>query len=319
MSDVEIVVIGSCNVDLITYTPRFPYPGETIHGNKYEKGLGGKGANQCVAAAKLGARTAMVGKVGLDADGDDFLRQFCSLGINTKLISQTKNTATGIATILVNDEGNNAIVIVPGANLELQPKDAISAGELVKSAEIVVCQNEIPLDVTLEALRTAKFFNKFTIFNPAPAPLQPLDEEFYLLSDIICCNESETYALTNIEINSVADAKKAALQLCKIGCKLPILTLGENGCVYVEKNCANDLPVHVMPSQINALDTTGAGDAFVGALAFFLIRFPLLSLHEKISRACRVASLSVLKKGTQSSYPDAKDLPSALLTNSNAF
>ena len=307
---IEIAIVGSCNVDHITYTTRFPVAGETLNGHLYVTGLGGKGANQCVAARKLGAKTAMVGKVGFDSDGDSYFQKFTSLGINTEYLLRTDESATGIASITVNDSGNNTIVIVSGANLKLEPLDVAAALKIIQEAKVIVCQNEIPVEVTLEALKSAKKCDKFTIFNPAPAPLQDLCLDFYKFSDIICCNETESFALTDINVQSVEDAKNAAQKLVQKGCKIGIVTLGEKGCVYFETNGTD--PVHVKAEKVNAVDTTGAGDSFVGALAYFHVTFPNISLFEKIKRANCVAASSVCKEGTQSSYPSRTDLPYCL-------
>jgi len=314
MNEIDVIIIGSCNVDHITYTPQFPKPGETLHGTRYVNGLGGKGANQCVAARKLGANAAMVGKVGFDNDGDSFINQFHSLNIDTKFLTRTKSAATGIATIIVDESGCNSIVIVTGANMCLEPSDVRAARSAVEKAKIVVCQNEIELESTLEALKTAKSCGKFTMFNPAPAPLHDLSKEFYELSDIICCNETEAYALTGITTDTVANAEIAAQKLVEKGAEIALVTLGENGCVLLEKGTKK--AVHVKTPQVNAIDTTGAGDCFVGALGFFLANYPDLSLAQKVDRACRIASYSVCKGGTQSSFPSRSDLPEILFSNS---
>ena len=314
MSKIDVVIVGSCNVDHITYTPRFPKPGETLHGSRYVNGLGGKGANQCVAARKLGANTAMVGKVGFDNDGDSFVNQFRSLDIDTENLTRTKNSATGIATIIVDESGDNSIVIVPGANMSLETSDVTAAEEIIQKSKIVVCQNEIGLETTLEALRTAKSCGKFTILNPAPAPLQDLDNDFYKFSDVICCNETETLVLTGITIENVETAGIAARKLVEKGAQIAIITLGENGCVVFQKDLEE--AVHVEAPKVDAIDTTGAGDSFVGTLAFFSASFPNLPLIEKTRRACEIASYSVCKEGTQSSFPSKSDLPSSLFSNS---
>ena len=310
MSVVEIVVVGSCNVDHITYTSRFPTPGETIYGLNYVTGLGGKGANQCVAASKLGAKCAMVGKVGIDSDGESYYQAFQNLNINTEFLRKTSKSATGIATIIVDQNGTNNIIIVPGANLSLSQLDIAAAESLIHSSKVVLCQNEISLTVTLQALKTAKSHGIYTIFNPAPAPLTELENDFFLQSDLICCNESEGFSLTGIKINNIRDAGKAALQIVKKGCQTAVLTLGENGCVFAEKG-KHDYE-HVPAYKVEAVDTTGAGDSLVGSLAFFIVCYPHLSLKEKLKRASYVAGVSVGKKGTQSSYPNKSELISQL-------
>ena len=256
----------------------------------------------------------MIGKLGHDIDGDNFVNQFCSLNINTEFLTRTKKAATGIATIIVDELGNNAIVIVTGANMCLEPDDVIAAKSIIQKSKIVVCQNEISLTTTLEALKTAKFYGKFTIFNPAPAPLQDLKEEFYQCSDIICCNETETLALTGISVKTIDSAKTAAFELVQKGASIAIITMGENGCVFMENSSSK--PIHIVAPQTKAIDTTGAGDCFVGALAFLMASFPSLSLSNKIERACKIASKSVCKEGTQSSFPSQSDLCPSLFSAS---
>lgn len=314
MNSIEIVIVGSCNVDHITYTSRFPTPGETIYGLNYVKGLGGKGANQCVAASKLGGRCAMVGKVGKDGDGELYYQAFEKLGVNTKFLQKISDSSTGIATITVDKNGTNNIIIVPGANLCLSSTDVVAAKELISGAKVVLCQNEIQLQSTLQALKTAKSCGKFTIFNPAPAPTEEVDKEFFEMSDLICCNETEAFCLSGVKVQSIEDAGKAAIQIVAKGCRIAVLTLGEKGCVFAEKNNSNY--VHVPAHKVKAVDTTGAGDSLVGSLAFFIVCFPHLSLKEKIKRASYVAAISVCNKGTQSSYPNKQELKPELFLES---
>ncbi|XP_076815813.1 ribokinase-like isoform X1 [Clavelina lepadiformis] len=314
---VEIAVVGSCNMDLITYTSRLPHIGETMHGHKFVKGYGGKGANQCVAAAKLGAYTAMIGKVGEDNDGDSFIKNFNTFGVNTDHVLRTKSSATGVASISVIDGGGNAIIIAAGANLDLSLQDVNNASNIISKANVLLCQLEVHPLTTLHALKLAKLHNVKTILNPAPAPDNGLDIEFYTNSDIICPNEAEATSLTDVCVNDVESAKKAALILVEKGCEVGIITLGSQGCVYAVRSVSK--AVHIKPDTVKTIDTTGAGDAFAGALAFFVVRFPNISLHEKISRACYIASKSVCYEGTQKSYPYAANVPINLFGFDNMF
>ncbi|XP_067223144.1 ribokinase isoform X6 [Chanodichthys erythropterus] len=226
--------------------PRLPKAGETIHGHKFFIGFGGKGANQCVQAARMGAKTAMVCKVGRDVFGNDYIQNFKNNGISTAYAEQTENAATGAASIIVNDTGENAIVIVAGANMLLGQEELQRAQSAIVNAKVLLCQLEINPDASLQALRMAKENHVKTIFNPAPA-VADLHSDFYKASDVFCCNESE-----------------------------------------------------------------GAGDSFIGALAFYMAHYPTMPLEEMARRANLVAAVSVQTVGTQTSFPFRKDLPTEL-------
>ncbi|XP_069092324.1 ribokinase isoform X2 [Pleurodeles waltl] len=287
-SAAAVVVVGSCMTDLVSLTTRLPKAGETIHGHKFFIGFGGKGANQCIQAARLGGKTAMICKVGKDSFGNDYLENF-----------KKNNVCTG----------QNAIVIVAGANLLLDSKDLERASAAICGAKVMVCQLEITPAISLEVLKLAHANRVKTIFNPAPA-IADLDPGFYSHTDVFCCNESEAEILTGVSVNSPKDAEEAATVLLKRGCKLVIVTLGAEGCVLLS---AKDSPAkHVPAEKVKAVDTTGAGDSFVGALAFYMAYYPDLGMEEMINRSCSIASVSVQSAGTQSSYPFRKDLAQAL-------
>ncbi|XP_078068382.1 ribokinase isoform X2 [Mustelus asterias] len=282
----DVVVVGSCMTDLVSYTPRLPKAGETIHGHKFLIGFGGKGANQCIQAARLGAKSAMVDYVG-----------------------QTDEASTGVAPITVNDEGQNAIVIVAGANLLLNSEDLEQASKVIGCAKVVVCQLEIRPAVTLTALKIAHKAGVKTIFNPAPA-IADLDPEFYKETDVFCCNETEAEILTGIEVCSVASAGKAGSALLEKGCRSVIITLGAEGSVLMSLD--KRTPHYIPTKKVKAVDTTGAGDSFVGALAFYMAYYPCMELEEMSRRACDIASVSVQSQGTQASYPYRAQLPQEL-------
>ncbi|XP_054018405.1 ribokinase isoform X2 [Dryobates pubescens] len=247
----EVVVVGSCMTDLVSFTTRLPRAGETILGHKFFTGFGGKGANQCVQSARLGAQTSLICKVGKDSFGNDYVENLKRNGISTAFVGQTTDAATGTASIIVNSE--------------------------VK-----------------------------TLFNPAPA-LADLDPQFYTHSDIFCCNETEAEILTGIPVGNLEDAEKVGRVLLERGCKLVIVTLGAEGCMMI--SVEEPIPKHVPAGKVRAVDTTGAGDSFVGALAFYLAYYPQLPMEEMIRKSNCVASVSVQASGTQSSYPYRKDLP----------
>jgi ribokinase len=306
MTKPKICVVGASNLDLISYVPRLPRLGETLHGTRFHMGYGGKGANQAVMAAKLGGDVAMVTKLGQDIFGENTLKNFQSWGVDTQHVLFTDQAFSGVAPIAVDPDGHNALIIVTGANDLLTSEEIEAARATIAAAQILVCQLEVPVETTLSALRIARQEGVTTIFNPAPARPN-LPEEFYQLSDIFCPNESETELLTDLPVNSQEEAEAAARVLMERGAGTVILTLGERGSLLVTA----DGSVHVPATPVKALDTTGAGDAYVGSLAYFLAAGK--SLTEAIRRANHIAAISVQSAGTQTSFPVAGDLPSDLL------
>ena len=302
----KVCVVGACNLDLISYVPRLPSLGETLHGSRFHMGFGGKGANQAVMAAKLGGDVTMVTKLGQDVFGENTLKNFESWGVNTEHVHFTDQAFSGVAPIAVDPQGHNSIIIVTGANDLLTPDDIEAARPAIAAAQIMVCQLEIPLEINLAALRLARQEGVKTIFNPAPARSE-LPEELYQLSDIFCPNESETELLTDISIKTLEDAQNAARVLVERGAATVILTLGKRGSLLVTRDSTEHVPVEA----VRALDTTGAGDAFVGSLAFFLAAGKPLT--DAIKRANAIAAISVQASGTQTSFPEAKDLLPELL------
>ncbi|XP_019826054.2 ribokinase isoform X2 [Bos indicus] len=248
-----VVVVGSCMTDLVSLTSRLPKTGETIHGHKFFIGFGGKGANQCVQAARLGAKTSMVCKVGKDSFGNDYIENLKQNDISTEFTYQTKDAATGAASIIVDNEGQNIIVIVAGANLLLNTEDLREAASAISRAKVMICQLEVTPATSLEALRIAHSNGVKTLFNPAPA-IADLDPEFYTLSDVFCCNESEAEILTGLEVCSPTDAGRAALVLLERGCQVVIITLGAEGCVMLSQT--EPVPKHIPTEKVKAVDTT---------------------------------------------------------------
>jgi ribokinase len=306
MEQPRICVIGAANLDLISYVPRLPRLGETLHGSRFHMGFGGKGANQAVMAAKLGARVSMITKLGRDIFGENTLKNFQSWRIETRHVLFTDQAFSGVAPIAVDPDGHNAIIIVTGANDLLTEAEVEAARPDIAAAQVLVCQLEIPLKITLAAMRRARQHKVPTILNPAPAR-QELDPELYRLSDIFCPNESEAELLTGVRVHSVEEAARAARVLLERGAGKVILTLGENGSLLV----AEEQVLHVPAVPVKALDSTGAGDAYVGSLAYFIAAGQ--PLPEAMRRANQIASISVQSSGTQSSFPRAADLPPELL------
>ena len=303
----KICVVGASNIDLISYAPRLPKLGETIPGTRFHMGFGGKGANQAVMAAKLGGDVTFITKVGQDIFGEDTRKNLASFGIDTRNVFTTDESFTGVAPIWVEEaSGNNAIIVALGANDLLSPADIEQARPALESAQIVVCQWELRLETVLAALRVAREAGVMTIFNPAPAR-SSLPDEAYALSDIFCPNESETESLTGMPVASIEQAEAAGRTFLERGAGRVILTLGERGSLLLTQ----DERVHVPASVAQAIDTTGAGDAFVGSLAYFVAAG--LPIAAAMARANRIAAISVQASGTQTSFPNAADLPADLL------
>jgi ribokinase len=297
----RICVVGSSNIDLLSRVPRLPKLGETLIGNSFHLGYGGKGANQAVMAAKLGAQVTMVTKLGRDVFGEGTLQNYRAQGIQDRYILFDDALFSGVAPIFVDESGRNFIVIIPGANLGLSPTDVQNAREAITQSQILICQLEIPIETTLEAFRVAKNTPvgsppPLTILNPAPAAELP--DELLQLTDICAPNETEAELLTNISVQSLEDAERAARKLQARGPRNVILTLGERGALVAD----HDRTWHAPAVKVDTVDSTGAGDAFIGALAVFLGEG--VALEQAVPRANAAAALSVTKTGTQVSFPD---------------
>jgi ribokinase len=300
LEQTEIVVVGSCNVDLITYTKRFPKVGETIEGTDFKQGFGGKGANQAVAAAKLGAKVAMIARLGMDGFGTQTLENFKTQNVDTSFITQLEGVPSGVAPIFVNSEGQNFIVIVSGANAKLLPNDLEPAKKLLEHAKFVICQLEIKQETVLEAFSIARAAGVKTILNPAPAA--PLLPGLLKVTDLILPNETELELLTRKPVTNVLEARDAAKDLIAAGAKEVIVTLGERGALHVTPGKA----VHHQPRVVKAFDSTGAGDAFIGALVSALSRG--LAIEHAIEFANAAAAVSVTRAGTQTSFANLEEL-----------
>ncbi|XP_046382464.1 ribokinase-like [Ischnura elegans] len=304
--DSKVVVLGSCMIDFSSYAPRLPKPGETLHGYKFVQGFGGKGANQCIAASRLCTRATLIARVGDDLFGTNYIKYLEETGIYTKFIKKTDDISSGIATIIVADSGENQIVIVAGANTKLSPEDVNEAADVIKNAPVLVCQFETPLETTLAALQMKKEAGTgISIVNAAPA-VADVDPELLSSADIFCVNETEAEIMTGIKVDSVKSAEKAIKKFKELGCKTIIITLGAAGAVF---NKEDEEIKHVAANKVTPVDTTGAGDAFIGALAYYLANHQNLTMEDVIKRSCNLATLSVATPGTQSSFPLRKDLP----------
>ncbi|MCE9565338.1 MAG: ribokinase [Planctomycetes bacterium] len=303
MAKVNICVVGSANLDLNSYVDRFPAPGETINGRRFTTGYGGKGANQAVMAARLGGSVALIARIGSDLFGRDMLAHFRNEGIDTSHVLPTDGVSTGTAVITVDAAGRNTIIVTPGANGLLTAEDVEAAREAIEASHVLVCQQEVPAEANLAAMRIAAKAGVPVVYNPAPVG-EGMPAEAYALSTVLCPNEHEAALLSG----GLADVSRIAEELRSRGARNVVITQGELGCVLATADGIETIPV----ATVTAVDTTGAGDAFIGSLAFFLARGA--NLAAAADAANQVAAISVQFPGTQSSYPHAADLPVDLLT-----
>lgn len=296
----EITVIGSNMMDLITYMERLPEPGETIEAPDFELGFGGKGANQAVAAALLGAEVNMVTRVGEDLFGDEVIKNFQDYGINTEKIEKIAGESSGVAPIFVDPQGENRIFIIKGANNYLTPEAVRKSEELIAESDLVLLQLEIALDSVYEAIALADHYDTTSILNPAPMnkDLQPAGLEGL---DFFIPNETELAAFTGSSGLAGDDIKRSAEALLSRGIKTVIVTLGSEGSCIVDQSGERTVPA----PEVEPVDTTGAGDAFIGSLAVFSQQEADLDMA--VTRANQYAALSTLNRGTQKSYLSRKD------------
>lgn len=290
----HIVVIGSANVDLTTFTDDFPRPGQTIFAREFHLGFGGKGANQAVAARLCGAEVSMLARVGDDLFGPATIENLHAREINTDFVLITPGVSSGVAPIFVDSSGQNRILVVKGANDRLSPADIDGAASLLRRADFIILQLEVPLETVYYALRFAAANGIRSILNPAPG--QPLHMEELTNPDYVVPNETEAEALSGMAIHNLDDARTCAEQLLRHGLRRVIITLGANGALCAGKDSIR----HVAPFPVAALDTTGAGDAFIGSFTYFLASG--WEEIEALSRANLYAALSTLTPGTQSSF-----------------
>ncbi|MEH7108567.1 ribokinase [Bacillus sp. JJ1764] len=294
MSNKTITVIGSINMDLVTSTNRVPNMGETVLGESFHTIPGGKGANQAVAAAKLGAVTTMIGCVGDDAFGQELVKHLQNQGVNTDYVKPVTHRSTGIASITLSD-GDNSIIVVPGANYQVTPDIVSSYEEVISNSDILLLQLEIPIESVERAIELAKKHQVMVILNPAP--IQALSKSLLQKVDYITPNEHEQQFLLESEEWSDSE-RKEMLKKC-------IITMGAKGVKFYRDGERN-----ISSYKVETVDTTGAGDSFNGALAF------ALSNGEQLEEACRfanaVAALSVTKLGAQSGMPTLKEVQTFL-------
>ena len=294
----NIIVVGSLNADLVVRTPRFPQPGETISGEDLQIIPGGKGANQAVAAARQGTPTAMVGRVGRDSFGPDLINNLKQNGVDTERVQTDPESATGTAIIIVDTNGQNSIVLSPGGNGKVTPTDVEEIP--FSEATLLLLQLEIPVEAVLAAARRAKENGLRVLLNPAPA--RALPDELLALPDFLVPNESELSLLSGLPVNDLPSAENAAKTLLERGIQTVIVTLGANGALIVNK----ELTKHIPSFKVDVVDTTAAGDAFIGGFASALLQNK--SLEEAVRYGCACGALAATKFGAQPSLPPKEDV-----------
>jgi ribokinase len=300
----RVVVVGSINTDLVARAPHLPRPGETISGHEFSQVAGGKGANQAVAAARIGAQVSMVGCIGSDANGGQRLHDLEAEGIDCAGIEVSQTQPTGVALITVSDEGQNTIVVVAGSNGELTPAQVQRHEAMLRSADVVVCQLESPWDAVHATLALARRLGKTTVLNPAPAT-EPLPAEWMPLVDYLVPNEVEAAILAGLPVESESGARRAAAELQRAGARNVIVTLGAQGAYLLREGGEG---AHFAAPEVRAVDTTAAGDTFIGVFASQLAaRHPL---DAAIGLAQRAAAISVTRAGAQPSIPTRDEVDS---------
>lgn len=301
----RIAVIGSINTDMVVRSPEIPTPGQTLMGHSFITTGGGKGANQAVAAARLGGEVSLIARIGADAFGEISLENFKKENINTAHVYTDQNAPSGIAIIVVDDKGENVIVVAPGANTLLNEDDIQKAEDTIKNADIVLLQLEIPMNTVAKGVTLAKKYNRTVILNPAPASAIP--EDILQHIDIITPNQTEALALTGITVNDMPSGQQACDILHKKGITTVIITMGEQG-AYLSSG--NDKQMVAGYNAGKAIDTVAAGDTFCGGLAIAIAEGK--SLYEAIQFANAAAALSVTKAGAQASIPNRDDVTKLL-------
>lgn len=298
----KFLVVGSLNVDLVMKTDVLPKMGETIYGSGFSVVCGGKGANQAVAASKLGAEVKMIGAVGNDVFGKKLIENLEENGISSEGINECDGSS-GIAVITVFN-GDNSIILEKGANAKLTPELIDENIELIKWADVIVFQFEIPMETVLYTAKLGKQLNKTIVVNTAP--ICDVPDELYSYTDIIVLNEHEAASLLGYEVS--ADVKDKAVEyFCGKGCEQTIITLGEKGCIYNASNEIEDFGIY----KVKAVDTTGAGDSFIAA--FCVARKEGMSVRDSIAFASKTAAITASRPGAGISIPSKKEVEEAEL------
>jgi ribokinase len=301
-----VAVFGSINMDVTAYMERLPRPGETLHGREYKLGLGGKGANQAVAARKLGSDVAFIARLGADDFAKPARRELASYGVDTELVSEDKDGATGIAIINVGEGGENYISLIGGSNLRMDESDVARGKSVLEKASVLLLQLEVPLQASLAAAAMVKSHGGTVILDPAPAPAHGLPPEVFKSVDILTPNETETGLLLGWTPSTLEEGLKAARELRGKGVSAAIVKLGAKGLAVSSPEAESTIP----PFKVNAIDTVAAGDTFNGGLAHALERgLPLIGAARYAS-AC--GALSTTRKGASAAAPTKAEVEAFL-------
>jgi ribokinase len=304
----HLVVVGSLNMDLVVQTPRIPKIGETVSGAEDLKLIpGGKGANQAYGSAMLGADVVMIGRVGNDAFGDTLVLNLDNVKVDTRFITRDPDAATGIALIMVEESGQNIIVVSPGANRRVSPEDVSQGESVIRSADVLLLQLEIPLETVTRAVEIARLYDVITVLNPAPA--QHLPGKLLSSIDYIIPNETEMALLSEYEINTDNEIRQAASALRELGANTIVMTIGSRGAVLITEKEFTHFPTF----PIDPVDTTAAGDAFVASFAVALAEGK--SLQEAVRFGNAAGALACTKLGAQPSLPDRDHLENLIRTS----
>lgn len=303
----RITVLGSINMDLVFRTPRMPLLGETITGDGFQQVPGGKGANQAVAAARQGAEVRFIGAVGDDSFGHYAVRCLAGEGIMIDAVASAAGTPTGVAGIFVDSSGGNSIVLAPGANQLLSVAQVEAAAAAIASASFLICQLESPLASVMKAIEIARENDVQVVFNPAPA--QPLSDELLACIDYLIVNETEATQLSGIAVRDTHSATRAAQALRQRGAGAVLLTMGEQGVLVAAPDHERFIPA----VRVAVVDTTAAGDTFVGAFTVGVARG--LAVDEAVTEAQYAAAFAVTKMGAQTSIPTREELLQLMLAS----
>jgi len=303
----QVTVVGSFMYDLVATVPRRPKTGETLVGNTFGMFLGGKGANQAIAASRAGSKVTMVGRLGNDFFGKQFLEKFSREGINTDFVTQDDENGTGVAMPLIDASGDNSIVIIPQANMALTVENINQAQSTIADADVLVMQCEVPMDANQRAAEIAKQNDTLVILNPAPAQLIP--EQILKLVDIIIPNEIETETLTGLPTKTENEVLVAGRNLLSKGVETVILTLGDRGSLLLNEDGEKLIPAF----DVSVVDTTAAGDSFCGVLAASLANGISINLSVEIANAA--GALAVTKLGAEPSLPQRDAIDDLLQSN----
>ena len=303
----QVTVVGSFMYDLVATVPRRPKTGETLVGNTFGMFLGGKGANQAIAASRAGSKVTMVGRLGNDFFGKQFLEKFSREGINTNFVTQDDENGTGVAMPLIDSSGDNSIVIIPQANMALTVENINQAQSTIADADVLVMQCEVPMDANQRAAEIAKQNDTLVILNPAPAQLIP--DQILKLVDIIIPNEIETETLTGLPTKTENEVLVAGRNLLSKGVETVILTLGDRGSLLLNEDGEKLIPAF----DVSVVDTTAAGDSFCGVLAASLANGISINLSVEIANAA--GALAVTKLGAEPSLPQRDAIDELLQSN----